>query len=110
MKGSKFKFLLEILCYLPYVIVIMMLTAQLYPYMPTSQLPPIDEMTFEQAMLELENLVRRLEEGRLPLEEAISAFERGASLKQHCEKRLLNARMRVDQINPDGTRSQFDAQ
>ncbi len=58
----------------------------------------LESLSFEQAMTELETLVKRLEEGRLPLEEAISAFERGASLKKHCEQKLLAAKMRVEQI------------
>ncbi len=55
-------------------------------------------LSFEQAMQELEQLVRRLEEGRLPLEEAISAYERGMQLKNHCEAKLKAAKLRVDQI------------
>lgn len=64
----------------------------------------ISNLSFEQAMGELETIVRRLEEGRLPLEEAISVFERGNLLKQHCEKKLEDARLRVEQIQvqPDG--------
>jgi exodeoxyribonuclease VII small subunit len=58
----------------------------------------LESLSFEQAMAELETLVKRLEEGRLPLEEAISAFERGALLKKHCEQKLLAAKMRVEQI------------
>jgi len=58
----------------------------------------LETLSFEQAMTELEALVKRLEEGRLPLEEAITAFERGALLKKHCEQKLLAAKMRVDQI------------
>jgi exodeoxyribonuclease VII small subunit len=58
----------------------------------------LESLSFEQAMTELEILVKRLEEGRLPLEEAISAFERGALLKKHCEQKLLAAKMRVEQI------------
>lgn len=58
----------------------------------------LESLSFEQAMTELETLVKRLEEGRLPLEEAISVFERGALLKKHCEQKLLAAKMRVEQI------------
>lgn len=58
----------------------------------------LESLSFEQAMTELEILVKRLEEGRLPLEDAISAFERGALLKKHCEQKLLAAKMRVEQI------------
>lgn len=56
------------------------------------------DLTFEQAIQELEQLVRRLEEGRLPLEEALSAYERGMFLKNHCETKLKAAKLRVDQI------------
>lgn len=62
----------------------------------------LDSLSFEQAMSELELLVKRLEEGQLPLEEAISAFERGSLLKRHCEQKLQAARMRVEQITSLG--------
>ncbi len=55
-------------------------------------------LSFEQALQELEALVRRLEEGRLPLEEAISAYERGVALRSHCHAKLQSAKLRVDQI------------
>jgi len=57
-----------------------------------------ESLSFEQAMAELETLVKHLEDGRLPLEEAITSFERGAQLKKHCEQKLLAAKMRVEQI------------
>ena len=65
---------------------------------------PLENLSFEQAMAELESLVKRLEEGRLPLEEAIQAFERGSLLKKQCEQKLQAAKMRVEQItlNSDG--------
>lgn len=62
----------------------------------------IADLSFEQAMQELEGLVRRLEEGRLPLEEAIQAYERGTFLKNHCEAKLQAAKLRVDQVVPGG--------
>lgn len=64
----------------------------------------IEKLTFEQAMQELELLVRRLEEGRLPLEEAIQAYERGTALKTHCQAKLAAAKLKVDQIvvQPNG--------
>jgi exodeoxyribonuclease VII small subunit len=58
----------------------------------------INELNFEQAMSELESLVRRLEEGRLPLEEAITSYEKGMQLKAVCEKKLSEAKLRVDKI------------
>ncbi|HXF90530.1 MAG TPA: exodeoxyribonuclease VII small subunit [Candidatus Nitrosotenuis sp.] len=58
----------------------------------------VQQLSFEEAMQELEQLVRRLEEGRLPLEEALSAYERGMHLKSHCDTKLRAAKLRVDQV------------
>ncbi|NDG04293.1 MAG: exodeoxyribonuclease VII small subunit [Alphaproteobacteria bacterium] len=58
--------------------------------------PP--DMPFEQAMSELEHLVRSLEQGTLPLDDAIKAYERGLRLQRHCEERLTNAQLRIQQI------------
>ena len=65
----------------------------------------LDSMSFEEALRELETIVRRLEEGKTSLEEAITAYERGAALRAHCEKKLKDARLRVEQIvvGPDGS-------
>jgi exodeoxyribonuclease VII small subunit len=65
----------------------------------------IAAMTFEDALGELEQIVRRLEGGQVKLDEAILSYERGAQLKQHCEKKLNEAQQRVDRIAlaPDGT-------
>ena len=66
---------------------------------------PIDEMTFEAALAELEQVVTRLERGDVPLEDSITLYERGAKLKAHCEARLQAAQMRVEAIRlaEDGT-------
>ena len=58
----------------------------------------VSELSFEEVMQELQNLVRRLEEGRLALEEAITAYERGVALKNHCEAKLKAAKLKVEQI------------
>lgn len=58
----------------------------------------IESMSFEESLKELETIVRRLEEGKINLEDAMNAYERGAGLKAHCEKRLKEARLRVEQI------------
>jgi exodeoxyribonuclease VII small subunit len=58
----------------------------------------IEEMTFEQTMQELEGLVRRLEEGKMPLEESIKAYERGTALKNQCQSKLQDAKLKVEQI------------
>lgn len=58
----------------------------------------IQDMSFEKAMGELESLVRRLEEGRLTLEEAVHSYERGTALRNHCETKLRTAKLKVEHI------------
>ena len=64
-----------------------------------------ETLSFEEALRELETIVRRLEEGKTSLEEAIAAYERGAVLRTFCEQKLKDARLRVEQImvGTDGT-------
>lgn len=62
----------------------------------------ISEMSFEDALNELEGIVGRLERGDAPLEESITIYERGAKLKAHCEGKLKAAQMKVDKIVLDG--------
>jgi len=61
-------------------------------------------MSFEDALNELEQIVRRLEGGQVKLDEAIISYERGAQLKHHCERKLNEAQQRVERIviGPDG--------
>lgn len=59
---------------------------------------PVAEMTFEEAMTELESVVTRLERGDVPLEDSIRLYERGAELRAHCAARLKAAEERVEQI------------
>lgn len=63
---------------------------------------PVAEMSFEDAMKELEAVVSRLESGDVPLEDSIKLYERGASLKAHCQKKLAEAEEKVAQITLDG--------
>jgi exodeoxyribonuclease VII small subunit len=58
----------------------------------------ISAMSFEEALAELEQIVRRLEGGQVKLDEAILSYERGALLKRHCERKLNEAQQRVDRI------------
>ncbi|MBV9828998.1 MAG: exodeoxyribonuclease VII small subunit [Alphaproteobacteria bacterium] len=64
----------------------------------------ITSMSFEDALAELEQIVRRLEAGQVKLDDAIQSYERGAQLKRHCEQKLNEAQQRVDRIviGPDG--------
>lgn len=68
-------------------------------------LTDIKDMSFEKAMAELESLVRRLEEGRLTLEEAVHSYERGTALRSHCEAKLRAAKLKVEQVLGDGSGS-----
>jgi len=55
-------------------------------------------LSFEEALAELERIVRQLEEGKGPLDAAIDAYSRGSLLKRHCEAKLAEAQARVDRI------------
>ena len=59
----------------------------------------IKSMNFEQALQELEQIVRALEEGDTSLDGAIDSYERGALLKRHCEEKLAQAKARVEKIS-----------
>ncbi|HTT79893.1 MAG TPA: exodeoxyribonuclease VII small subunit [Stellaceae bacterium] len=69
-----------------------------------SAVPEIASLSFEDALAELEQIVRRLEAGQVKLDEAIQFYERGAQLKRHCEQKLNEAQQRVERIviGPDG--------
>jgi len=56
------------------------------------------KISFEDALRELEGIVSSLERGDVSLDDAIAAFERGTALKAHCQARLEEARMKVEQI------------
>ncbi len=58
----------------------------------------IAELTFEQAMAELERIVGDLERGDVPLDESIRIYERGEALKDHCDKLLKSAENKVEKI------------
>ena len=58
----------------------------------------IDAMSFEDAVAELEQIVRRLEAGQVKLDEAIRCYERGTRLRRHCEGKLDEAQQRVERI------------
>lgn len=78
--------------------------------MSQSSQKTLKSLSFEDALSELERIVRDLESGQLTLEKAMTAYERGALLRQHCETRLSEAEMRVKAImqKNDGTQSVED--
>jgi exodeoxyribonuclease VII small subunit len=61
----------------------------------------VRKLSFERALEELESIVKRLEEGKVPLEESVTIYERGEVLKRHCEDLLRQAEARVDKITTD---------
>ncbi|MDP2494294.1 exodeoxyribonuclease VII small subunit [Shimia thalassica] len=63
---------------------------------------PASELSFEQAMAELEQVVGKLERGDVALEESIKLYERGAELKKRCETKLKEAEEKVAAITLDG--------
>ena len=62
----------------------------------------LEKMTFEEAMKELERLVDSLDKGDVSLDEAIAAYDRGSQLKDHCQKKLNEAKMKVETIQSSG--------
>ena len=58
----------------------------------------IQRLTFEEAMRELEKLVDGLDKGDISLDEAIAAYDRGSQLKDYCQKKLNEAKMKVETI------------
>ena len=58
----------------------------------------LKKLTFEEAMKELEELVDSLDKGDVSLDEAIAVYDRGSQLKDYCEKKLQEAKMKVDTI------------
>lgn len=54
--------------------------------------------SFENAMSDLEKIVNTLEQGELPLEDTLKQFEEGMALSQYCQKALLDAQKKIDQL------------
>ncbi len=63
---------------------------------------PVVKLTYEEAFEELALLVKKLEEGDLPLEEALALFERGQELSVRCNQLLEQAELRLRELTPDG--------
>ena len=59
---------------------------------------PVEKLSFEEALGELEAIVDRLDRGEIPLEQSIKAYERGTALRRHCEGKLAEARLRVERL------------
>jgi exodeoxyribonuclease VII small subunit len=61
----------------------------------------VKQLSFERAIEELESIVKRLEDGKVPLEESVAIYERGEALKRRCEDLLRQAEARVEKITID---------
>ena len=68
--------------------------------MPEPEHPDVEGLSFEEAMNELETIVRRLEGGQARLEEAMDSYARGTALRAHCERKLAEAESRVQALVP----------
>ncbi len=75
----------------------------------TNNARKVSELSFEEALAELEAIVASLEQGKASLDAAISSYERGAALKQHCEAKLREAREKVERITLDAAGQPTDA-
>jgi exodeoxyribonuclease VII small subunit len=63
--------------------------------------PDITKLSFEEALEQLEDIVSKLEDGSINLEESIEEYTRGVHLKNHCETKLKEATLKVEQITID---------
>ena len=69
--------------------------------MPKKASSPVDSLSFEQAIDELDQLVRKMESGELSLDDSIAAYRRGAELARYCQARLANAEQEIRQLEGD---------
>jgi exodeoxyribonuclease VII small subunit len=74
------------------------------PMSETKKRKDISTMSFEEALAELQGLVKELEKGEGKLDEAVDTYKRGIALKEHCERKLRDAQERIAKIviAPDG--------
>jgi len=71
--------------------------------MAENNLVDVKKLSFERAIEELESIVKRLEDGKVPLEESVQIYERGEALKRRCEELLRQAEARVEKITLDAS-------
>ena len=60
--------------------------------------PAVAGMSFEEALAALEEVVNKLESGKVPLEDSIALYTRGDALREHCERKLRDAELKVERI------------
>ena len=74
----------------------------------TKTLAAVTELSFEQAFAELEQIVRRLEEGQLSLDDSLALFERGQSLAARCGALLESAELKIKKLVPHSLGEDFE--
>jgi exodeoxyribonuclease VII small subunit len=68
--------------------------------------PGGEEMSYEDSLERLEEIVQRLESGKLPLDESLQLFEEGTLLTKVCQRRLTEAELRIEKLMADGVRTE----
>ena len=68
--------------------------------------PDGEEMSYEDSLERLEEIVQRLESGKLPLDESLQLFEEGSRLTKVCQRRLTEAELRIEKLMADGVRTE----
>ena len=76
------------------------------PEEPTANAPDKGEMTYEESLKRLEEIVQRLESGQLSLDESLRLFEEGTQLTEVCQHRLTEAELRIERLVGDGDRTE----
>ncbi len=72
----------------------------------SGEAPGEGEMTYEDSLERLEEIVSRLESGNLPLDESLELFEEGTRLTKVCQKRLTEAELRIERLMAEGDRTE----
>lgn len=73
---------------------------------PTGNAPDEGGMTYEESLKRLEEIVQRLESGKLSLDESLLLFEEGTQLTKVCQRRLTEAELRIERLVGDGDRTE----
>lgn len=68
----------------------------------------VSNLSFEEALVRLEEIVRQLEDGNLPLEDSLALFECGIRLSRRCRELLESARHRIDVLSEEGELTPFE--
>ena len=59
----------------------------------------LEKLSFEDALAQLENIVRELESGKIKLDDAVAVYEKATTLKKFCEDKLKSAQLKIEKIN-----------